>query len=176
VRLRIVTENDDGDPPPSPERRALMARIRGKHTKPELVVRRLLHAMGYRFRLHRRDLPGTPDIVLVARRKVVLVHGCFWHRHAGCKHAAKVPRTRAAFWEGKFARNVARDAAKLEALAGLGWAALVLWECELRDREALASRLRAFLGAPGAAGIGQVDSGAAPAQMPRRPGDLTEAA
>jgi DNA mismatch endonuclease, patch repair protein len=171
-----VTEDGTDDPPPSPERRALMARIRGKHTKPELVVRRLLHAMGYRFRLHRRDLPGTPDIVLVARRKVVLVHGCFWHRHAGCKHAAKVPRTRAAFWEQKFARNVARDAAKLEALAALGWAPLVLWECELRDREALSSRLRAFLGARGPAGIGQVDSGPPPAQMPRRPGDLTEAA
>jgi DNA mismatch endonuclease (patch repair protein) len=171
-----VIENEDADPPPSPERRALMARIRGKHTRPELVVRRLLHAMGYRFRLHRRDLPGTPDIALVARRKVVLVHGCFWHRHPGCKAAAKVPRTRTAFWEGKFARNVARDAAKLEALAGLGWTALVLWECELRGRDEIAGRLRAFLGPPGGARAGRVDTAAPPAQIPRRPGGLTEAA
>ena len=126
-----------------------MARIRGKHTKPELVVRRLLHAMGYCFRLHRRDLPGTPDIVLAGRHKIVFVHGCFWHRHQGCKAAAKVPQTRRAFWKAKFARNVARDAAKGEALAALGWACLVLWECELRDREALAARLQGFLGAPG---------------------------
>ncbi len=142
----------DDDPPPPPERRALMARIRGKDTKPELAVRRLLHAMGYRFRLHRRDLPGTPDIVLVARRKTVFVHGCFWHRHPGCKSAG-TPRTRRAFWEEKFARNVARDAAKAEALAALGWGLLVLWECELKDRDVLAARLLDYLGPPGRGGV-----------------------
>jgi DNA mismatch endonuclease (patch repair protein) len=129
-----------------------MARIRGKDTGPELVVRRLLHAMGYRFRLHRRDLPGTPDIVLVARRKVVLVHGCFWHRHPGCK-AAGTPRTRRVFWETKFERNVARDAQKAAALAALGWDVLVLWTCELKDRDALAARLRHHLGPPGRGGL-----------------------
>ena len=129
-----------------------MARVRGKDTGPELAVRRLLHAMGYRFRLHRRDLPGTPDIVLVARRKVVFVHGCFWHRHAGCK-AASTPHARRAFWEAKFARNIARDAAKAEALTAQGWDLLVLWECELKDREALTARLREYLGPPGPADI-----------------------
>ena len=129
-----------------------MARIRGKDTKPELLVRRLLHGLGYRYRLHRRALPGTPDLVFPGRRKVVLVHGCFWHRHEGCKHAAGLPRTRRDFWEAKFARNRERDIENARELAALGWAHHVVWECEAKDRGALTARLRAFLdGSPVAA-------------------------
>lgn len=129
-----------------------MARIRGKDTKPELSVRRLLHGLGYRYRLHRRSLPGTPDLVFPRRRKVVLVHGCFWHWHEACRHAARLPKTRSTFWAAKLARNRARDAENARDLAELGWEAHVVWECEVKDREALAARLRAFLdGEPPAA-------------------------
>ena len=96
-----------------------MARIGPKDSKPEIAVRRLLHRLGYRYRLHRKDLPGTPDIVFVSRRKVIFVHGCFWHRHPGCK-AASTPKTRAAFWERKFRDNLARDDRNMCALRGLG--------------------------------------------------------
>lgn len=117
----------------SPEARsALMARIRGKDTKPEIAVRRLLHAMGYRFRLHRRDLPGTPDIVLPPRRLAVMVHGCFWHGHEGCRYAV-MPRTRPEFWGAKIQANRARDRAALAALAALGWDVWTIWECEVRQ-------------------------------------------
>jgi DNA mismatch endonuclease (patch repair protein) len=136
--------------PVEPARSALMARIRGKDSAPERVVRSLAHALGYRFRLHRRDLPGTPDLVFPGRRRVVFVHGCFWHRHPGCSRTT-APRTRADFWADKFARNVARDADALQALEKRGWAALVIWECETADRGAVTERLRAFLGdRPGA--------------------------
>ena len=129
----------------TPERRsAIMSRIRGKNTKPELVVRRLAHAMGYRFRLHRRDLPGSPDLVFPGRRKVVFVHGCFWHRHEGCRKTT-TPKTRAEFWAKKFARNVERDAENHAALKEKGWDHLVVWECETTDLDALALRLREFL-------------------------------
>ena len=123
-----------------------MARIRGRDTKPEKVVRSLAHALGYRFRLHRRDLPGSPDLVFSSRRRVILVHGCFWHRHPGCRFATS-PRTRPEFWEAKFARNVERDAENLADLAAAGWEALVVWECETRDPDRLAGRLTAFLDA-----------------------------
>ena len=129
-----------------------MARIRGRDTKPELRLRALLHAMGYRFRLHRADLPGRPDVVLPGRGKVVFVHGCFWHRHAGCRHAT-VPRTRA--WtsgQEKFARNVARDARTRRALNRAGWSVAVVWECALRDEDRVARRLARFLGPPGRGG------------------------
>ena len=125
-------------------RRRNMAAIRGKDTKPELVVRRLLHSLGYRYRLHGRDLPGKPDIVLAARRKIVEIRGCFWHRHPGCPLAA-VPVTRADFWQKKFSRNVARDAENLAALERLGWDVLVVWECEAGAPE-LRVRLENFLG------------------------------
>jgi DNA mismatch endonuclease (patch repair protein) len=117
-----------------------MSRIRGRDTKPELVVRSLLHRMGYRFRLHRKDLPGKPDIVLPKYRTVVFVHGCFWHRHSGCKYAY-VPKSRVKFWQGKFERNIERDAEVRSALRALGWQVLVVWECETAVPEALASRL-----------------------------------
>jgi DNA mismatch endonuclease (patch repair protein) len=129
-------------------RSALMARIRGRDTKPEVRLRALLHAMGYRFRIHRADLPGTPDVALPGRRKVVFLHGCFWHRHEGCRHAT-MPRTRAEFWREKFARNVARDARVRRALNRAGWSVAVVWECALRDEERLARRLERFLGPAG---------------------------
>jgi DNA mismatch endonuclease (patch repair protein) len=124
-----------------------MARIRGRDTKPEVAVRRLLHAMGYRFRLHRRDLPGTPDIVFPARRKVIEVRGCWWHRHPdpACPNVAD-PKTRPDFWAAKFAANAARDRRNEAALATLGWGLLVIWECEVRRGDDLAPRITAFLG------------------------------
>lgn len=117
----------------TPEKRSwVMGRIRSANTKPELVLRSLLHRCGYRFSLRRRDLPGKPDIVLRKHRAVIFVHGCFWHRHEGCRQAS-LPRSRREFWTEKFARNVARDAANRAALAALGWRVLVVWECELRQ-------------------------------------------
>ncbi|GAA5071263.1 DNA mismatch endonuclease Vsr [Roseibacterium beibuensis] len=107
-----------------------MAKVRSQNTKPELAVRRYLHARGLRFRLHRRDLPGKPDMVFPSRRVAVFVHGCFWHQHPGCRRA-KLPQTRADFWREKLEANVRRDAAALAALEILGWTALVVWECEI---------------------------------------------
>lgn len=107
-----------------------MGRIRGKNTKPELMVRSLLHGMGYRFRLHRRDLPGAPDIVLPKHRLAVFVHGCFWHAHELCSRAS-TPRSRTDYWGPKLARNKDRDAAHVAALHQMGWSTLVLWECEI---------------------------------------------
>jgi DNA mismatch endonuclease (patch repair protein) len=136
----------------TPEARsALMARIRGRDTAPEIRLRALLHAMGYRFRIHRADLPGTPDVVLPGRGKVVFLHGCFWHRHAGCRHAT-VPRTRAEFWEAKFARKIARDRRVRRALNRAGWSVGIVWECALRDEAGLTRRLERFLGPPGGGG------------------------
>ena len=129
-----------------PERRSrLMRQVRGKDTKPEMAVRRLAHALGYRFRLHRKDLPGTPDIVFPSRRKVIFVHGCFWHRHPGCRKAS-MPTTNYDFWKSKFARNIERDARKEAALREAGWNVLVIWECETRHEDDLRVRLRDFLG------------------------------
>jgi len=121
-----------------------MRAIRKKHTKPEIRVRRRLHALGFRFRLHRRDLPGTPDIVLPRHRAVIQVHGCFWHQHPGCRHATQ-PRTRQGYWLPKLERNVARDRAAAAALEALGWRLLVLWECELGDDAQLDAKLHSFI-------------------------------
>ena len=129
----------------TPEQRSrAMAQVRSKNTKPEMRVRSLLHRMGFRFRLHRRDLPGTPDIVLPKHRAAIFVHGCFWHVHSGCPRAT-TPSTRIAFWTEKLARNVDRDARKQRDLAAAGWRVLVVWECETRDAQALETRLRTFL-------------------------------
>lgn len=125
-------------------RSRIMRSIGQKDTKPELTVRRTVHRMGFRFRLHRRDLPGSPDLVLPRLRKAIFVHGCFWHQHAGCRSAAR-PKTRVEYWDAKFNRNTARDARALADLNALGWSVLVLWECELRDRAALQGRLLDFL-------------------------------
>jgi len=125
----------------SKERRSWnMGRIRSKNTKPELLVRSLLHLEGYRFRLHVRDLPGHPDIVLPKLKTVVFVNGCFWHRHKGCIYAY-TPKTRKVFWRKKFLANVKRDATKTEALVSLGWTVEIVWECELARREELRKRL-----------------------------------
>ncbi len=128
--------------------RAVMRANRGKDTKPEMTVRRLAHAMGYRYRLHGKGLPGRPDLVFGPRRKVVLVHGCFWHAHEGCPKATR-PRTRTEFWDAKFARNRDRDGKVAAALRSAGWDVLVLWECALSDRAALAGALASFLGPSG---------------------------
>lgn len=118
-------------------RSKIMRSIRKRDTQPELIVRRALHAAGLRFRLHRRGLPGTPDIVLPGRRLCVLVHGCFWHQHPGCAKARQ-PRTNQAYWGPKLARNAERDAATCDALRAAGWDVLVVWECEARDAARLA--------------------------------------
>ena len=123
----------------SVERRSrLMAKIRSRDTTPERRVRSLLHRLGYRFRLHRRDLPGTPDIVLPALGKTVFVHGCFWHRHEECRFA-KLPTTRPDFWKTKLEGNAARDRSAVEALVADGWRVLTVWECAIRDRAVLAT-------------------------------------
>ena len=123
------------------QRRLLMAAVRGKDTKPELVVRRTAHRLGYRFRLHNRSLPGTPDLVFPRRRLVIFVHGCFWHRHHGCSRTT-TPKTRAEFWQAKFDANVARDCRVADALHSLGWRVVVIWECQTRNIQLLEGRLR----------------------------------
>lgn len=126
------------------ETRRRMQAVRGRDTAPELRVRRLLHALGYRFRLHRKDLPGTPDIVLPKHRKVVLVHGCFWHGHNNCKRATR-PVNNMSTWTAKIEGNRLRDQRNIDALSALGWDVLVVWECEMRDAIRLEERVRAFL-------------------------------
>ncbi len=128
------------------ERSARMALIRAKDTKPELLVRRLVHGMGYRYRLHRRDLPGTPDLVFPRRNKVIFVHGCFWHRHVGCA-LARLPKSRSEFWLSKLTANAERDTRNVRALRRLGWSVLTIWECQLGDTAKLANRIRRFLDA-----------------------------
>lgn len=128
------------------ERRERMKRVRAKDTGPERVVRRRVYALGYRYRLHSRTLPGHPDLVFSGRRKVIFVHGCFWHRHGEDCPLTRMPKSRLDFWAPKFEKTQRRDAVNLAKLRDLGWDFLVLWECELKDREALDRRLQAFLG------------------------------
>jgi len=125
-----------------------MRRVRGKDTKPELIVRSVLHGLGYRFRLHRADLPGCPDIVLPKYRTVVLVHGCFWHQHPGCRKAT-IPATRSDFWAGKLGRNVERDGETKLKLKRLGWKIITIWECQTKDRETLLRHMRRRMPAVG---------------------------
>jgi DNA mismatch endonuclease (patch repair protein) len=125
----------------------MMRGIRAKGTKPEMAVRRLAHRLGYRFRLHRRDLAGSPDLVFPGRRKVIFVHGCYWHRHPQCRFAYS-PKSNIDFWNSKFESNMVRDAAALTKLKEQGWDPLVIWECESADPDGLATRLSAHLGAP----------------------------
>jgi len=117
-------------------RSRMMSGIKGKNTTPEILVRKALHAAGYRFRLHRKDLPGSPDVALPGRRIAIFAHGCFWHMHADCKNA-RLPSTRADFWRSKLAGNVERDSRAVEALRAQGWRVLTVWECGTRDREIL---------------------------------------
>lgn len=122
----------------------LMSRVKGRDTIPERIVRSMLHASGYRFRLHRRDLPGKPDIVFPSRRKIVFVHGCFWHGH-GCR-IGRLPKSNGAFWSAKIEANRARDARNLSKLKDMSWATLVVWQCELKDPLAARNRIIDFLG------------------------------
>lgn len=118
----------------SATRSRMMSGIKGRNTKPERLVRSYLHAAGFRFRLHRKDLPGCPDIVLPRYRAIIFVHGCFWHRHEGC-NLASLPATRVDFWESKFAANVERDRRNETALAEAGWRVIIIWECQIRAGE-----------------------------------------
>lgn len=126
------------------ERGMVMSHVRSKNTRPEILVRRIVSALGYRYRLHRRDLPGTPDLVFPRIRKIIFVHGCFWHRHA-CFNGRRTPKSRVAFWTSKFIENKRRDHGTRRRLRKMGWDVLVAWECQLRDPAALANRLHLFL-------------------------------
>src|SRR3546814_9716210 len=120
-----------------------MSRVGGKDMTPELVVRRAAHALGLRFRLHRKGLPGTPDLVFPRHKAAVFVHGCFWHRHEACKKAT-TPKSRKEFWEAKFARNVERDAQAIVALHALGWRTLIIWQCETNSPKSVSETLALF--------------------------------
>lgn len=125
-------------------RRRTMQAVRSEDTKPELLVRRLIHSLGYRYRLHRRDLPGKPDLAFPSRRKVIFVHGCFWHGH-DCARGARIPKTNADYWKKKIFRNVERDAATRIVLETDGWSVLVIWECEIKNKVRLEKLIRSFL-------------------------------
>ena len=126
-------------------RSAMMARVRNRNTEPELRVRKVLHRAGYRFRLHRTDLPGTPDILLPRHKLAIFVHGCFWHGHQDCKRA-RLPETSADFWKAKIERNIARDAHVKASLADLGYRVLTVWGCEVKDEVRLLSRVASIVG------------------------------
>jgi len=125
-------------------RRRTMQAVRSKDTEPERIVRRLAYQLGYRYRLHRKDLPGKPDLAFIGRRKVVFVHGCFWHGH-DCARGARTPKKNRVYWVEKIARNKARDQAHLTTLAARGWRSLVIWECELKQLDRVCEQLAAFL-------------------------------
>ena len=124
----------------SEQRSRNMSAIKSKNTKPELKVRKILHSMGYRFRLHSKDLPGSPDIVLPKYKTVIFVHGCFWHRHQNCKYAS-TPKTRQEFWNKKFNENINRDKINQENLSSKGWKIIIVWECEIKDKDFDLNRL-----------------------------------
>lgn len=126
------------------ERSRQMSLIKSKDTGPELVVRKLVFSMGYRYRIHGAKLPGKPDLVFARTKKAIFVHGCFWHQHLGCKRAT-TPATNTQYWVPKFAKTIERDRRTLEALCERGWRTLVVWECELKDKVALADKLKSFL-------------------------------
>ena len=125
-------------------RSANMRQIRSQDTAPELLLRKMLHRLGYRFRLHSKDLPGKPDLVFPSRRKVIFVHGCFWHQHSGCREG-RVPQSRREYWEPKLNRNQKRDAASQASLEEQGWRFLVVWECELKDTASTLKAVKRFL-------------------------------
>ncbi len=129
----------------SEEKRSwIMSRVKGRDTNPERLVRSLLHRMGYRFRVHRKDLPGTPDIVLPRYRKIIFVHGCFWHQHPGCPKS-KRPASNREFWDRKFENTITRDQRNIAQLKELGWDTLIIWQCETRDRESLRIKINRYL-------------------------------
>ena len=128
-------------------RSANMSRIRSKDTKPELLIRRMLHGLGYRYSLHRRDLPGVPDLVFPSRKKVILVHGCFWHQHKGCSDG-RLPKSHKEYWLPKLLRNVKRDGRNISKLRRDKWSVILLWECEIANVDTMRKRLVRFLGKP----------------------------
>ena len=130
------------------ERSERMSRIRSRDTGPEMAVRRIVHGMGYRYRLHRSDMPGKPDLVFGPRRKVIFVHGCFWHRHEDCR-LARLPKSRLEFWRPKLEANLIRDERNRYELTRKDWGVLVIWECEIKEESRLRQRIREFLGRPG---------------------------
>ncbi len=129
------------------ERSRTMQAVKSKNTKPEMTVRRLTHAMGYRYRLHRKELPGKPDLVFPARRKIIFVNGCFWHGH-DCRRGARTPKTNRDYWRAKIKRNRSRDIKAREALSDAGWGVLTIWECEIRELSVLRKKISRFLDRP----------------------------
>ena len=126
------------------QRSRIMSRIRGKDTRPEMRVRRIVYGLGYRYRLHRKDLPGQPDLALAGRRKVIFVHGCFWHQHEGCRRG-QLPKSNLKYWGPKLEENKRRDLANQLRLKDMGWEALVVWECETKNIFSLQARIEDFL-------------------------------
>lgn len=126
------------------QRSRTMAAVKSTNTKPEMLVRKLLYQLGYRYRLHQTHLPGKPDVVFQGRKKIIFVHGCFWHGHE-CKRGSRKPSTRQDYWLPKIERNQQRDNLNIEALQNSGWSILVLWECKLKDQEELTAKLKSFL-------------------------------
>jgi len=126
------------------DRSAIMRSVRSTNTKPELIVRRLVWSLGFRYRVHRRDIPGTPDLAFIGKRKVLFVHGCFWHGHI-CPRGTRVPKTNTQYWVNKISGNRDRDRLIREKLRSQGWKVLEIWECEIRDEQSLARKLLAFL-------------------------------
>jgi len=126
-------------------RSRIMRTVKGTNTKPEMLVRQLTHRMGYRYRLHCKKLPGKPDMVFPARRKIIFVHGCFWHQHQ-CSRGSRIPKSNQDYWIPKLSRNVQRDREHKTCLKEMGWDVLTIWECETKDRNAIQSRIRSFLG------------------------------
>jgi DNA mismatch endonuclease, patch repair protein len=126
------------------KRSEIMRHVKSKHTRPEVIVRRLLFSLGYRYRIHYTALPGSPDIVFTKRKKVIFIHGCFWHRHQGCR-ISKVPKSNTAYWLPKLERNASRDIAVVKVLRSLGWDVKVLWECQIKDKQALQNVVVSFL-------------------------------
>jgi DNA mismatch endonuclease (patch repair protein) len=141
-RLRVLAGE-----PVDPTRSALMSRVRDKHSKPELAVRRMAHSLGYRFRLHCHGLPGTPDLVFPRLRKAIFVHGCFWHRHKGCSRTTS-PKTRSKYWADKFETNIKRDLIQQRKLRSLGWEVFVIWECQTFNLDDLSKRIAKFCSRP----------------------------
>jgi DNA mismatch endonuclease (patch repair protein) len=128
------------------ERSERMARVRSKDTKPEWTVRKLVHGLGFRYRLHRKDLPGHPDLVFASRKKVIFIHGCFWHRHGVRCHLTRMPKSRLDFWKPKLEENRRRDEKNRRRLRAFGWKVLIIWECQIPRAEALKARIIKFLG------------------------------
>jgi DNA mismatch endonuclease (patch repair protein) len=144
VQFSAVVGERTMDPLSRSRRSWLMSRVKGKDTAPEIRVRKVVHALGYRFRLHQDDLPGSPDLVFPKLKSIIFVHGCFWHRHNGCSRAS-LPSTRRPYWERKFERNVARDILTNARLKSEGWRVLIIWECQTKDESRLRTKLMKFL-------------------------------